>query len=325
QSGTSQSASDSATYDNNEATRQSRSQGDSRKRQRPEKGQDSRGEDSNNVDTVPKPKASGETGTTVCLPFWKLDSREWRGCFAYKLTRIRDVKQHLNRVHAECCYCVRCGEDFRSEEELDAHYATTPSCTSRPFKKKWLSGPQKDNLRSWSNAQHSGEEQWYAIWDIMLPGIPRPDSPYLDKELSEEVNSFRDFLVTQGPGIMRETGEQEGIQLTTIEERVIPLALNRIFEQWATSRGQSSVRIPNSSNGIAGRAHSVWGVGAIEHDQEAGDDDAAEPQTAPEPPSNFEIPELAINGELPEIDFDALFEFWESDEPPAVPETEETS
>jgi hypothetical protein len=133
----------------------------------------------------------------LACPFWKGNEATWKHCFRYKLKRIRDVKLHLRRVHARS-FCVRCGGEFEGRQTLDAHYAFTPPCATRSFLRKWLSEDQKESLAKRSNPKFTIEQQWYAIWDIVYPGRPRPDSPYADQSLSERSELISRVLPDRG-------------------------------------------------------------------------------------------------------------------------------
>ncbi|KAK0713769.1 hypothetical protein B0T26DRAFT_718302 [Lasiosphaeria miniovina] len=170
-------------------------------------------------------------------PFWKENSSQWRYCFRYRLRRIQDVKQHLRRVHAQSCHCVRCGHEFPCRQDRDSHYASAIPCETRPFRRKWLTDDQTESLKKKSNPKHTADQQWYAIWDVVFPDHPRrPDSPYLDGSLSEDLSSFRDFFLAEGPSILRES---IGPRSAMYERQALQLSLTQIYNQWASARGQS--------------------------------------------------------------------------------------
>ncbi|KAK0736170.1 hypothetical protein B0T21DRAFT_411364 [Apiosordaria backusii] len=186
----------------------------------------------------------------LACPFWKQDSRLWRECFRYKLKRIRDLKQHLRRNHGKVCYCVRCGEEFENPGDLDLHYNQDVPCAKAAFQVKWLSEPQKKELReNRANPKLSVEKQWYEIWDIVFPEAPKPDSPYLDASISEDLSSFREFFLQQGPEIIRQTAENQGLLpgLIAIQERQFyQTFLARIYDRWASSRGHAQYPVDSS-------------------------------------------------------------------------------
>ncbi|KAK4171608.1 hypothetical protein QBC36DRAFT_198965 [Triangularia setosa] len=183
----------------------------------------------------------------LACPFWKEDSTHWKECFRYKLKRIRDVKQHLRRNHGKS-YCARCGKEFEGAGPLESHYKQDEPCTKTAFRVKWLTELQKKALReSRANPKLSVEKQWYAIWDIVCPEIPKPDSPYLDSTISEDLSSFLEFFRQRGLGIIRETGESLGFHPGLMQERqLLQTFVARIYDRWASQRGHPQRTIASS-------------------------------------------------------------------------------
>jgi hypothetical protein len=91
---------------------------------------------------------------------------------------------------------------FENEEDRDVH-TRARSCEEHPVA-HWegVSEAQRRQLQKKVPAKMSEQEQWFTIWDIIFPGFPRPQSPYIDSELSEELSAFRDFATGQGPGVL---------------------------------------------------------------------------------------------------------------------------
>ena len=136
-------------------------------------------------------------------PFVKKDPMRHRDCYRYFLTRIRDVKQHIKRCHRMPIHCARCTEIFSDEEDRDEHLRSA-DCSVRPLVQlDGVSEKQQKLLSQRISSTMSEDEQWFAIFDILFPGHnPRPKTPYLNQELSEQMQMFRDFLATQGPALL---------------------------------------------------------------------------------------------------------------------------
>ena len=136
-------------------------------------------------------------------PFIKKDPMRHRDCYRYFLTRIRDVKQHIKRCHRMPIHCARCTEIFGDEEDRDEHLRSA-DCSVRPMVQlDGVSEKQQKLLSQRISSTMSEDDQWFAIFDILFPGHnPRPRSPYLDQELSEQMQMFRDFLAAQGPTLL---------------------------------------------------------------------------------------------------------------------------
>lgn len=95
------------------------------------------------------PKKPRNSRPFAC-PFCKKDLQWYQACVRFELTKVRHVKQHLHRKHAD---------------EIDD--------SARAL------------LRQRS-APGTEEEQWYRIFDLLFPGhSPRPASPYNDFTVSE--------------------------------------------------------------------------------------------------------------------------------------------
>ncbi|KAJ2967713.1 hypothetical protein NUW58_g10386 [Xylaria curta] len=106
-----------------------------------------------------------------------------------------------------------------------------------------VSERQKAQLGRRVSSKMTEEQQWYTIFDILFPGAPRPISPYVDTELTEELAGFQDFLVDRGPALLtqflRQRGEntsdlpQEERDLASFQETVLADGLRFICERWA--------------------------------------------------------------------------------------------
>ncbi|KAK4198009.1 hypothetical protein QBC40DRAFT_256547 [Triangularia verruculosa] len=170
------------------------------------------------------------------------------GCYRLKLKRIRDLKQHLRRAHCRS-YCVRCGEEFDSAVALGMHQQADEPCLNIPFHVKWLSVAQQKALTGRAKPRLSLEEQWYEIWDLVFPDQPQPDSPYLNKSISEDLSSFLEFCNQHGQQIIQQSEEdmrpgQGDMQQT----QRFQTFLADIYDRWATLRGYTQPSIKSSSS-----------------------------------------------------------------------------
>jgi hypothetical protein len=187
----------------------------------------------------------------LACPFAKKDPLHYRVCYRQTLTKISYVKQHLSRNHRTPIYCPICMGVFENEEDRNLH-TRARSCEERPVA-HWegVSEAQKRQLQKKVPAKMLEEEQWFTIWDIIFPGLPRPQSPYVDSELSEELSAFKDFATGQGPAVLLDhlrtagyaldSGDQ-GLELTGFLETVIADGLQIIFERFAEARQTESQR-----------------------------------------------------------------------------------
>ncbi|KAL6251025.1 hypothetical protein RBB50_001233 [Rhinocladiella similis] len=178
-------------------------------------------------------------------PFSKKNPNRHRSCYRNRLTKISYVKQHLSRHHCYPIYCTNCMATFDSQEIRDAH-ARSHSCEERPVI-QWeaVTETQKRQLRQRMSRKISEIDQWYTIFEILFPGSPRPRTPFVDSELSEELSSFRDFATSQGPAIMVNSLIERGFainrpsqddELTAFNETILEDGLQAIFERYLEAR-----------------------------------------------------------------------------------------
>ncbi|KAK8067424.1 hypothetical protein PG996_006536 [Apiospora saccharicola] len=113
-----------------------------------------------------------------------------------KFNRIGDVRQHLYRKHRQPIHCPICGHTFLTEQDSAAHI-TQDSCTEVAFN---LAGVTRDQWGAICECAQAAPhtingrdvERWFAIWEILFPGEPRPPSPFVD--VSIFMMRFRDDL-----------------------------------------------------------------------------------------------------------------------------------
>ncbi|KAK4153983.1 hypothetical protein C8A00DRAFT_33236 [Chaetomidium leptoderma] len=194
----------------------------------------------------------------LACPFWKLDPREHRCCFKLTLDGIARVKQHLNRKHAPQFYCEYCMEILPDNESHRRHVESR-TCTYRACSFSGITHQQQRELSRRSRPNSSERERWFAIWDIVFPGRPRPASPHIDTELSEDLCQFMEFVGAPGPAaiaaaeVLRENTtmtrindggrstntavpEEEEQDTAALLERAITRGFSLMFEQWLAER-----------------------------------------------------------------------------------------
>ncbi|KAI1339906.1 hypothetical protein F5Y15DRAFT_415331 [Xylariaceae sp. FL0016] len=140
------------------------------------------------------------------------------------------------------------------------------------------------------------EQQWFTVFEILFPECPKPRSPYVDAELSQEMHRFQDYLTDHGPGFITSFLQERGVftcdlpqgerDLSSFRENILAEGLQQIVERWAAanSAGNSLDSSPDTSDpsrsrdsGIAIRdnlTHMFYG------------------------PNDFHEPELSYNGSI---------------------------
>ncbi|UPK94209.1 hypothetical protein LCI18_005144 [Fusarium solani-melongenae] len=130
------------------------------------------------------------TSRPFSFPFCKKDLQRYQACAKFGLTRVPQVKQHLNRKHGN---------------EIDDLV--------------------KNRLKQRS-ARGSEEEQWYGIFDLLFPHhSPRPTSPYNDFTLSEQPSQMLPNGVPIDealyvPGVLLTTEYIEVLRQSLVEDPV---------------------------------------------------------------------------------------------------------
>ncbi|KAL1854060.1 hypothetical protein Daus18300_011558 [Diaporthe australafricana] len=112
-------------------------------------------------------------------------------CLNKRLIRLSDVRQHLlERTHKQQVHCPVCGVAFpgrtpalaRQQREAHIRAATcehVPSLPSFPG----ITEDQEERIKQIAancrGNRYTEVQRWYLIWEVLFPGEPRPDSPFL--------------------------------------------------------------------------------------------------------------------------------------------------
>ncbi|KAI0886649.1 uncharacterized protein GGS22DRAFT_178773 [Annulohypoxylon maeteangense] len=193
----------------------------------------------------------------LACPYAKKDPVRYRRCYGYFLGRVRDVKQHLDRCHRKPICCPICNEIFDDEDEKDAHIRSQ-SCTRRPsIKIEGVSEKQRKELKHRVSSKLSEDQQWFAVWDALFSPHPRPKTPYRDRELSEDLCVFQDFMTARGPALLAEFLETRGMtisnlpneerDLATFNKEILGEGLQLIIDQWTADSAATEQRSATQS------------------------------------------------------------------------------
>ncbi|KAK4198043.1 hypothetical protein QBC40DRAFT_332113 [Triangularia verruculosa] len=200
----------------------------------------------------------GDSLKLLACPFWKLEPEKHRKCFKMELKNTSRVKQHLERKHHPDYYCERCKVVFLEQD--DHHQHLTQVCTL--VENATLNGithQQHRQLSRRSDSDLSEEDKWFAMWDIVFPGKPRPSSAYVDRVLSEDICQFLEFQQRHGHLIAAEELRRSGIlrnfsasdsdqgsedSESGVTELVFQEAIERVFslihDAWLATRSSGS-------------------------------------------------------------------------------------
>ncbi|KXH44744.1 hypothetical protein CNYM01_02209 [Colletotrichum nymphaeae SA-01] len=163
------------------------------------------GQDQSDDDELPdesrrkKSRIQGSTadkndhGLSLACPFYKADKRTHNRCSLLQLNRIRDVKQHLYRKHMQPHYCSRCGRQFETQTEERCH-TRQQDCSKRANQPPdGITHDQQKELKERVDRKLAVKEQWFAVWAIVFPDIPPPDSPYVYSPTREVATNMRNY------------------------------------------------------------------------------------------------------------------------------------
>ncbi|KAG6358306.1 hypothetical protein INS49_014190 [Diaporthe citri] len=274
---------------------------------------DNSGPSSNQVGSSKRPQTSAQQLLFAC-PYTKKDPRSHGACYKYKLSRIRDVKQHLVRRHRNPLYCPVCMSIFQTEEERDGHVRER-SCESRPaIRLDGITESQRFQLAKKSAAHSTEEAQWYAVFDIVFPGHqPRPLSPYVNPELIQDITLFENFLMSDGPRVVSDVFTQHGASDWNLpdEERERAAFLRPVFdegfslicEQWR-ARSSSSSQDSNLPSGSGSSSQNTPPSSSCSREgvdpRAVRDSGAVPPVTAGSPPDGGPLDALFEGVDIPE-------------------------
>jgi len=215
--------------------------------------------DENDADGVMPPPKIARVGQRerrlrlLACPFWKHDFAKHGSCSRNKMDKISRIKQHITRKHTPSFYCECCLVVFQDAASHTRH-VRHESCTWDPsIKLDGISHQQQRELTRKSKHTISESEQWFAIWDILFPGQPRPASAYMDPDLSEDLCRFREFAQNHGSQVLLDVLQASGIPVLSEEaigsdlQKLLNLGLDRLHEEWLLTHASQHYSTSSSS------------------------------------------------------------------------------
>lgn len=272
----SQSDQQSSNIPQNSNTSGSQTSGNSRPSQQKRRREfkDNGGDESDGADDGSSGSAAKRRAVTtarskiLACPFWKKNPLRHRECFSLKLTRIKDVKQHLGRRHAPI-HCPICFRVFEDREARASHFSTSNSgelCT--PMLHAPLEGidmSQGEDLRKRANRAHTREQQWYDIWQILFPDADPPQTPYMDFDQLPESAAWADFCNSRGSSLLAEVIDHRIWDLAFLPDnqrrqelvRVVQSGFPLVFEAFHSESSASDSSLTSSNSQAARRRLSL--------------------------------------------------------------------
>lgn len=185
-----------------------------------------------------RPETVGLTSSSWSCPFLKRDPIKHMVCIGYKLHRIQDVKQHLQRKHYQASiYCPICEKSFPDLRQRDDHIRRK-ECTEKPPCGISSSAPsipptKQEEIRA---IRGSGKEAWEMMWDIIFDHAPRPATPYQTTVIEEVADLLKGLWKKCDSEIIREI--MQGFQYGAIPDlekaqisNVVSIALVKLVDR----------------------------------------------------------------------------------------------
>ena len=205
----------------------------------------------------------------LACPYWKKDSGKYACCFKWKFKEVKRMKQHLRRCHIKI-RCPRCQEDFRDADSRDLHIRAGICALQPDVVDERMNERQIKKLGARGPANQTQYDRWYVVWDILFPGIAKPDSPFIDDDIPEGLCEFLEFFNRTGRDIildhMRTSEDWHELydedrfgqdNWTHIFGGILPAAI----ERWLQQRdGRSESDTGEGATGVAGVGDASTGV-----------------------------------------------------------------
>jgi len=196
-------------------------------------------------------------GRLLACPYYKynpirfsehnIQEKPYRGCSSSYLSTISRLKQHLYRVHRRPeFYCRSCFQVFQSEDELDIHTRTRPSC--EPCAPKFAEKMTVEQMASVKRRKpgKTPSDTWFAIFRILFPEASLPESPYADSVSTSAIRAFMDHFQRRGQAILSGLiREQLGstLVLHSDQQRILDSALESAIAQLVMQIGPANQEI----------------------------------------------------------------------------------
>lgn len=268
---------------------------------------------------VKSPASTRPRPLPLACPFFKKDPRRHWDCASYKAnnSKLSHVKQHIYRSHNRPYFCPLCGTEFQDPQLCDAHIRT--GCPSPgPFlEPDGITTQQRTDLSRRPSSKLSVEAQWYAVFDIVCPGFPRPPSPYNGPAPEATIAAFQQFITSDEAIQTLSTCLLEDQAWNRRPERPVRLqsirrGLQRLIDQWPVSRypvgaghvdeGVTSSSLPTITSSTPSPSHSeVQNFGLLSRPEPPASSDDNAGDVARQPTPIDYIPAQGL-GSLPGLD-----------------------
>jgi len=179
----------------------------------------------------------------LACPMYKKDPRRYHSCaYTITLTSARAARQHVIIDHPVPIYCAMCHSHFPTLRLRDEHErARTCTVLERVEGEgdptiEGVTGDQREKLlrldasgKGPRRIYEDEEESWFRTWDVLFPGVKRPETAYLSSPEEREILAMRRFWKKAGPAVVKRLlGEgTDGATLRAVQASV----LEKMIEQ----------------------------------------------------------------------------------------------
>lgn len=186
--------------------------------------------------------------------FQKRHPERYPGC-GIKERGFRDItqiKQHLRRAHRQRPYCPLCKAEFKTEDEKNEHIVqmiTTPCQMIDAPLPDGLSEAVINGFRNRVDKKDDLNDQWFSLWDIFFPGVPRPLSSTFDLcgEIHVQALGLGSYLEVDGPRVVLSFLRSRNVSVGYDDQnlspdvdgfikRVLLEAFRQLFQDWCAQR-----------------------------------------------------------------------------------------
>ncbi|WYZ40800.1 hypothetical protein EsH8_IV_001141 [Colletotrichum jinshuiense] len=219
------------------------------KKRRPGRGKNAGDDEESPERTGPGPsgkQAKGKEtklgGQNFACHFYKRWPIRHMVCLHHSQQAPRYVKTHLLRSHRQPIHCPTCYESFEARVTYNAHIIAR-GCDQNPGPCPFADAMSEDQERALGDLPVGDSiAKWYAMWDILFPGVPRPNSPFVNTDdiegiLLADVRDDRRSRFSQGIDRLLHSG-------TFDRQSVL-----RVFEETFSSTPPSSESPSNMTPG----------------------------------------------------------------------------
>jgi hypothetical protein len=175
--------------------------------------------DSENEDTIVVHHCRPLTEPGFSCPYYVHSPRDHLSCLMRAdLRDVRDVKQHLWIAHRRRPFCPICREIFLTAADCDQHIMGRSCAVRTEPDIEGITTEQMKLLARRPDPRLSQEESWFAVWEVVFPGAPRPSQARLSGLVESGVCHLRDYWARRGGRTISKFLEARGLTNYDMED-----------------------------------------------------------------------------------------------------------